>query len=268
MDSTDDWVANYVDDPTVYIFLLFENGLIIGSIVSTPMTRGKTIFSNGTVLYDVRVIEGLCIHRKERGKHLAEFLISYMDWYTASIRPTVHLWSRELTATPLVHTAIQLSTYAYIECAKAKPRIPCKQMLMSDFQTYWKTYIESHGIASPSIFTSNPIIRRGDIYVWHTLNNEHIAVITNTRRIMRRTMLPIYEVVWINSISAAWFLESIAATLQGVLFASSARSSGGANADWPAPWVYGQSGVHAWYIYNYTPPGFGNCELNIIREEI
>ena len=268
MDTSDDWVTKYVNDPTVYIFLLFEGLSIIGSIVSTPLTNGKTIFSNGTVLYDVRAIEGLCIHRSHRGKHLAGFLISYMDWYTASIRPTVHLWSRELASVPFVHTAIQMSTYAYIECAKARHRIPCSQMPIGDFQAYWKTYITSHGIASPAIFTSTPMIRRGDITVWHNTNNEHIAVVAFTRRRMRRTMLPIYEVVWINSTSPAWFLESVAVNLQGVLFASSARHGGGATANWPAPWVYGQSGVHAWYIYNYMPPGFGNCELNIIREEI
>ena len=268
MDTSDDWVAKYVNDPTVYIFLLFMGSSIIGSIVSTPLTNGNTIFSNGTVLYDVRAIEGLCIHRSQRGKNLAGFLISYMDWYTASIRPTVHLWSRELASVPFVHTAIQISTYAYIECVKARHRIPCSQMPMDDFQAYWKTYIINHGISSPAIFTSNPMLRRDDITVWHNTNNEHIAVVTFTRRRMRRTMLPIYEVVWVTSTSPAWFLESVAANLQGVLFASSARQGGGATAEWPASWVYGQSGVHAWYIYNYVPPSFGNCELNIIREEI
>lgn len=268
MDTSADWVNKYINDPTVYIFLLFEGKSIIGSIVSTPLTNGKTIFSSGTVLYNVRAIEGLCIHHGYRGKSLAGFLISYMDWYTASIQPTVHLWSRELVSVPFVHTAIQISTYAYIECAKARSRISCKQMPMTDFQAYWKTYIENHGVASPAIFTSNPMSRRDDLTVWHNVNNEHIAVIAFTRRRMRRTMLPIYEVVWINSTSSAWFLESVAANLQGVLFASSATSCGGATAEWPVPWIYGQSGVHAWYIYNYVPPSFGNCELNIIREEI
>jgi hypothetical protein len=141
-------------------------------------------------------------------------------------------------------------------------------MPMEDFQAYWKTYIRSHGISSPAIFTSNPMIRRNDVTIWHNTNNEHIAVVAFTRRRMRGTMLPIYEVIWINSTSSAWFLESVAVNLQGVLFASSANRCGGAKANWPAPWVYGQSGVHAWYIYNYTPPTFSNCELNIIREEI
>ena len=239
-----------------------------GSIVSTPISRGKTIFSNRVVLNNVRVIEGLCIHRSYRGQHLAGFLISYMDWYTASIKPTVHLWSRELASMPLVHTAIQLSTYAYIECTRARQRMMCKQMPMNDFQSYWKTYIMNHGVGAAAIFTNTPMLRRDDISVWNTTNNDHVAVISYTRRRMRGSMLPIYEVIWIYSHNPSWFLESVAANLKGVLFTSSASNCGHASAKWPAPWVYGQSGVHAWYIYNFTPPGFGNCELNIIREEI
>lgn len=272
LDATLDWVRMYIDDPDVYVLIMTDtlHG-ILATIVSTPITQERTLMSHGAVLTNVRCIEGLCIHPSQRGKGLAGTMIASMDWYTANMGATVHLWSRELAVRPFMfHTALEISTYTYIDCIKARCLVLVEPMLWEHFVSVWKDRAAVCTTATPSIVTTLPLRRRGDLFAWK--HGEKMAVIVRTRRLTKVGLRRIYEIAWCNlregDGSFAPFLESVAAMYDGVLFASSARTGGGAVAAWGDPWVFGHSGYHAWYIYNYMPPTFGSCELHIVREEI
>ena len=270
-DATADWVKKYLEDPAVYVLVMTNVSVgLIATIVSTPVTAGKTLMSHGAELDDVRCIEGLCIHPEYRSQGLAGEMIAAMDWFTANIRPMVHLWSRELAAAPLFSTAVQVSTYAYIDSQKARRLYPVSIMQWGEFLRYWAHISNLEKILGAYILGSVPSNRRGDLMVWTC--GEQLAVISRTRRRLRSEGRDIYEVVWCNQFiregSYEHFLESVAVEYDGLLFASSACVGGGASKDWELPWVVGRSGVHAWYIYNYMPPSFGSCELHMVREEI
>ena len=270
-DATRDWVSKYLEDPTVYVLVMTNISVgLIATIVSTPVSTGKTLMSHGAELDDVRCIEGLCIHPGYRSQGLAGEMIAAMDWFTATIRPMVHLWSRELAAKPLFSTAVEISTYAYIDSQKARRLYPVSVMQWDEFMRYWTHMSSLKKLLRAYILGSVPSNRRGDLMVWTC--GERLAVISRTRRRMRGSGRDIYEVVWCNQFisegSYEYFLESVAVEYDGLLFASSTRMGGGASRDWDPPWVVGRSGVHAWYIYNYIPPSFGACELHIVREEI
>lgn len=295
MDAPDSWIHTYLSDNSVYVLMLTDiidgKREVIATIVSTPFTTHSTYttMSHGARLQNVRVIEGLCVHPRFRKHGIAGIMIGYIDYYTArlSTGPSVLLWSREIPYVLPISTALQISTYAYIHCSDAKRsatlrplRAPCVPMPWTNFQTFWRQHVTVANSQSPTILSEDPLHRRGDIDVWSTESAggiRQIAVIANTRRRMKQTDLPIYEVVWCNKIHHValcfkQFLLSVAARYTGVLFATSALTGGGADASWnsdsDSPWRYGFSGSHAWYIYNYMPPSFGSCELQAIREEI
>jgi hypothetical protein len=67
----------------------------------------------------------------------------------------------------------------------------------------------------------------------------------------------------LNSISCLAELD------QCILFGSSSPTGGSLCFEYEEDgWVYGRSGAHAWYIYNYMPPSFHNCRIYNIRDEL
>jgi hypothetical protein len=267
-----DWLSTYLDDPKVIMLCMYRANNIIGIIVSTPLTNGNTYMSHGISLTGVRVIEGLCINPAYRGKGLAGIMINQMDHYTHThFGPTAHLWSRETTSTPLISSALNTHMYGYIECALATPKTACEQMPWDMFVTLWKrSYIR--WLNKPCIVTDTPLNRRNDLTVWIDAAQSKVAVVANTRRTSGTNTL--WEVVWCGEIlnDLLWpaesteynyFLESISAKLgHGILFTSDYIQT------WNKPWVYGNSGFHSWYIYNYMPPAFRTCAVHAIREEL
>ena len=130
------WVHRYLQDPDVFAFGLFHTSGLLATIVSTPL--GPTTMSHDTSLRNTRVIEGLCVHDSCRGNGVAGFMIEYIDAYTSISRgPVTHFWSRELSAKPLLSTAISVDTYAYTRCELCPPRMRVNPVEWSVFQQLW-----------------------------------------------------------------------------------------------------------------------------------
>jgi len=285
LDCDEAFVLRYLRNPHVFIFGLFTNSTeLIGTIVSTPLTSGYTHMSHGTTLTTPRVIEGLCVHPRFRSKGIAGYLIGCMDAFTSETAPVAHLWGRELSQMPVMSTAIRADTYAYIRCSRDERPI---SMIPFPWNNFRKLWIESsqHWTESciPRIVASVPSALHEYHGVW-ILNNSTkgvipIVVVANTHRKTREDK-QIYEITWCGylrenylvpadgSLEFKRWIEEIASQYDGILFVSSAPTNGGATSDWKSPWIFGSSGVHAWYLYNYIPPAFGRCELLTIRDEL
>jgi len=290
LNSDTEFVLRYLVKSNVYIFGIFQIDTmkLIGTIVSTPLTDGSTLMSHGARLSNVRVIEGLCIHRDFRGSGIAGFLIGYMDAFTSQLNrvPVVHLWGREMSKMPFLTTALRTDSYAYKVCTRKPPGQFLNFMAWDEFCDLWKTS-SPHWIHDkvPRIVATCPLSLHCAFDVWtypadSLVPDRPVVVVSNTHRKTRDKHLTIYEVVWCgymrnnilypakSSIQYKQIIDDISNQYNGLLFASSAVYNGGANILWGADWNYGKSGMHAWFLYNYIPPSFGNCELLTIRDEL
>ena len=278
-----DNMATYLDDTQVValIALDFQHNLI-ASIFSVPV--GRVTMSHKADVGRVHAIEGLCVRGTHRHKGLAGMMIAQVDYETTRLfGPLVHLWSRELSSKPVLSTAVNVATYAYILTQRGSPRVPLRELEWSEFAHLW----ESNCHRFSGIVAVTPSNRREGVRVWEGESHGavKVVVVADTRRITADGK-SIYEVVWcgwriINVLFPAshglrfrTLLESVAAEYAregpGLLFVTSDRTGGGAKKRWEGkgPWVYGSSGVHATYIYNYLPPSFGSCPIHVIREEL
>lgn len=265
------WLKKYLDDPYVIVLGLFNNdGSLCASIFSTPLTK-ELSFIMKKPYQGIRVIEGLCVHRSVRKTGIAGYMISAMDHETSLYGPCMHIYSRELVKKPHFSTHLNMKTYAYIKCSEAQSSALLESMTLGDFMKLWDSNILHWN--SSDILVSGLSNRRGDIRIWKTV--EEIVVIVDTKRRTKAGDLPIWEVIWCGLYDlkldllkqrALSFktLESVAALYGGLFFIMTEH----ALEKLPAPWKVGQSGVHAWYIYNFITPKFGSCEIQVIREEI
>ena len=267
-DSVYSWARLYLSDTEVIILGLFHGGDLIATIVSTPV--GPTTMSHGVTLSNLRVIEGLCVHDNYRSTGVAGFMIETMDAFTSRTGPVAHLWSREINHIPLISSALSTTTYAYARCGMCPLSVPVTPMNWSEFVELWTSNTSS--FCSANIVVLSPNNRRGGLLAFAVKN--YIVIVSNTGRRTKRGHLPISEVIWcgqrrehalLSARCTEEVLTSVAAYLyKGLLFASSAF---GVERGW-THWNYGNSGYHAWYLYNYIPPAFGSCTLHAIREEI
>lgn len=289
LDSDAEFVMRYLTRRNVYIFGIFEANKyeLIGTIVSTPITEGSVIMSHGAALANVRVIEGLCIHRDYRGSGIAGYLIGYMDAFTSRLNtvPVVHIWGRELSKSSVLSTALRTDTYAYKVCVRKTPNGLLESIPWDTFYNLWTTSSTLWLEDTPRIIATRPCSIHSTFDVWmypadSLVEYKPVIVVSNTHRKTRSTNQPIYEVIWCGfilrnilypakrSIQYKNMLDDISNRYDGLLFASSAVYNGGATDAWGTEWNYGKSGVHTWNIYNYIPPSFGNCELLTIRDEL
>ena len=248
----------------------------MGAIASVPFTGGHTHMSHCASLAPAafRVIEGLCVHSAHRGQQLAGCLIALADAETSRTGPVVHLWWRELPVAPwMLSTALCAHVYAYLDCVHAQKRLHVSPCALQDVR------IRPHTAEGPHIISYTPNNRCGRLQAWTIAGGiagdaaaAATVVVVDTRRKPRGgdPSRSIFEVVWCSPHTTAAALETVGAMLgsKAILFASSASYQGGATAAWTAPWHYGTAGVHAWYIYNYIPPAFGDCDIYGLREEL
>jgi len=255
LDVTARWAERYLEDPDVLVAILCEptdKEKIIAVIVSTPV--GDVRMSGTENTPPMRVIEGLCVHPDFRGKGVAGLMISYVDALTSRRGPVAHLWARELPRPQIVTTAIQQLWYSYIYTRDVGNRGLVERCSFAEFCNVWPTL---HSTA-PYI-RGIPQSRHGDLDIWRS-GNDYVAVV-NTRRRAKKTNEQIYEVVWSSSVPSEIY-EDIASMYNGILFLTVDPSI------LSRKWQTYTSGVHAWYIYNYIPPAFSFCNLDIVREEI
>jgi hypothetical protein len=236
-----------------------RNNEILGCILSRPL--GGTLCGLHMLVEEVRVIEGLCVRSDQRGQHLAGWLIAWIDYYTSHLRPTVHLWYRELAVAPSswTSTAMQVESYSYVKTELVI--LDTAIMVQVPLETWfpiWKENVASSGCAySDGILDAEDIVCFSPLEIVHpTLFSMVVVVNTHRRTPDHRS---IWEVLWCSSTNSYKRLNGVAFQLEatgkgGVLFATDAKERGGVTGGWLSPWVTGRAGVHCTYFYNYIPP--------------
>ena len=265
LDVQEDWIADCLLEPTtIALGIRNEFGDIVGSLVCRSI--GKRVKIGTAMLPTAYMIEGLCIHPSWRGKHLAGWLIAWID-HIKNDTPQAFFWSRE--AMPKDLTYVASHTYAHIDLDNldnldnldAGTEIP-----WTLFRELWEQKAKhwSMEAAFPTILPKDPL------RVWETNTREGkvYIVISDTRR--RTNGRIIWEVQFLGTLTnplgghkdARKMLEAVG--LRGILFATSAPWQGGADTSWK--WRVG--GAHTTYLYNFMPPTFHRLPTLFLRNEL
>jgi hypothetical protein len=269
MDVSVDWVASYLRDPDVIVLYAHNAQLHIkATIVSTPVSSTPVVMTHGARI-SLRCIEGLCVSDDMRGTGFAGTMIAAADYYTSQTQPQAHIWCRELPVDPGVFTtAASIKTYSYISGATAATLSILNPVKIpwNEFASEWNPYRYIHSSrTTAAVIAESPMNRNGGIDVWNTEYNGrlYITVVLHTKRRVLKTHQPIYEIIWSSGSNPYAYTAVSAQYKNGIVFTTDGEES------WKEHgWKYGCSGVHATYMYNYSPPGFRNCEYIMIREEI
>jgi hypothetical protein len=271
MVATVDWVAPLLQIPNTLFLAAKREGRIVGTIACVGIGKvrmGETTFQ------ELYVIEGLCIASAWRGKHLAGWLIAWVDHLMNQTGPKAFLWSRESPRCMDI-SYISSHTYGYIDTTRVN-EIEANGLptLMSvnweEFAATWR--VMSLGWDSEmSLF---PTSLSHPLHVWR--HGDQYIALADTRRVHKG---PIWEVVWCGTFANPFegkgtrrMLEAL--VVQGVLppntvlFCSSAAYQGGITRDWPPPWIYGTAGVHTTYLYNFMPPTFHDLRVLLPRVDL
>lgn len=270
VDARPAWVRKYLEDPSVIVLGVFteRENILIGTIVSTPFSGGTTRLDGKIDLSGVRVIEGLCVHSTFRTLGLAGYLITAMDYETSIDHPTVHLWSRESRVYPVVSTAFNIQTYAFVPCEQARSPLEPVLLPWSEMEALWHT----HTVHDAQVLAKQPIRRRGGLEAWAI--DTTIVVVSDTKRRTKRTHDLIWEVTWTGHRTAKGLvpgpvsrihLETVAKQKRGLMFVTHSHC---VDRDFPEPWQSGTSGYHSWYIYNFVGIQYHNNSIHALREEL
>jgi GNAT superfamily N-acetyltransferase len=248
-------VKRYLEDSAVIAFVMEEAEYgIIGTILSIPCP----LQLNNIHLTDSRIIEGLVVHPHLRKKGIAGILISYMDWYTSRYKPICHLWAREEPMlSTFFSTAVCRKKYSYTICERKQDFLP-KLVGISEFQTIWNMNIDN----VPFIKNTKIKCYRDDLKIWEIYGI--YIVVTHTRRYTKDNRA-IYEIVYCSNMDeskVSIILEHICNQYSGYMYTTLDSNL------LSMRWKKGISGQHAYYLYNYVSPSYGDCIVNLVREEI
>jgi hypothetical protein len=279
MDASEEWVRSILEEPDTTALGVFAGSFLVGTILARPVGRDIQIGLTGK-LETAYMIEGLCIHPRWRGRHMAGWLIAWIDYVGNRAGPQAFFWCREVS-TALHTTDIALHTYAYLRCSSIT-----EDPLPELRQMHWDKFVGLWRLSSPLWRTKSTIIGategpgcRHSLEAWQDTDTGRIAVIANTHR-KTMTNEPIMEVVWCGHLTPALnlrgatgdfrdMLEAVAFRHRTtVLFTTDAEHHGGAHAGWPHPWIFGKSGFHSIHIYNYMPPTFWSAVPLFLRSEV
>lgn len=284
LDATEDWVRAILTAKTTMALGIVQTGTnqLLGTIVSRPAVQEMAYILVGeqAALRDARVIEGLCIHKEQRGHHLAGWLIAWMDYWTHSLRPTVHFWFREV-GPQAPTTEIVRATWTYVRIAELPTSAlqpPMHRMTPNEFTALWESSVPTWRHAK-AVLGSRPFGE--DTTCWEIWRHESaIVVLLNTRRRTRPGHEPIWEVAWCGEVrqgllypglrDARPLIEAAAqqGCTEGLVFVTDEPHRGGASSAWGSPWHFGTSGLQLTYVYNYMPPAFWTCDVQLLRDEL
>lgn len=296
LDADESWVQTILSSPKNYVLGVFYENQLVGTIVSRPAVGNSNsviLLGEKGYIQDSRVIEGLCIDAAWRGKHLAGWLIAWIDYWTDQRKPTVHFWLREVPNTFIKTTELCGSVYGFVKTADLPSidRIQKPAPEPVSFQEFLKLWQTSMYLwRTPTGFISSaPFSETGEEGCWEIWRYQKwLFVIQNTRRKTLSKNLPIWEVAWIGleKTPGHYFprlhedplprssLEAVAVAIadkhstHGLLFGTDTPHQGGLTANWTSPWKFGVSGKHLTYIYNFMPPAFWMCNVQIPRLEL
>lgn len=249
-------VFPYLNNASIYTLLVYKNDELVCTILSVP---SKVVFSH-IGEKSIRIIEGLCVHSNFRSMGIAGFAISYMDWYTSQSEPTIHLWCREEKWRNLIDDAISRKVYSYKYCStynsiSKRPSTFLQKLSISEAEKKWNN--TQH--LSPFIYTQSIQVIRGDLDFWQL--GTQFVIVTNTRRFTKNAQ-PIYEIIWNSKDTTIHTINYICDQYDGIMYTTVDPIK------LDNTWISRTSGYLAWYIYNFIPPSFNNCSIDLIREEI
>lgn len=271
---------------------------LVATIVARPLTDEGAVLRVGTqgLAEGAYMVEGLCVDAAWRGKHLAGWLISWVDFLLCKERPRLFLWSRE-APTALSTTNIAIAQYAYMRSRDLSGSPGPRGSDMGDlvsvpwetFRTLWAEYSAewvSETTVIPTSLPPSPIANGAHLHVWVHSVSRIVVVLSDTLR-RTRTNEAVWELVWCGRYDGAlkpWtkkgdariarMLEQLVSqtkneTANGtILFVTDVPHQGGATTEWGLPWVLGTSGFHQTYIYNFMPPAFWSMTVMLPRWEL
>lgn len=273
--ATVDWVLPLLNNPNTLLLAAKHEGRIVGTVACVGI--GETRMGS-TVIPDMQVIEGLCIAPQWRGRHLAGWLIAWVDHLMNQAGPKAFLWSRESPRCTDI-SYISSHTYGYIDTTKASELdtqgLPVLTPIRwEDFRSAWHSAAASTWSAEAALF---PTSLTHVLHVWRC-GDTYIAL-ADTRRVSVPGGAPIWEVVWCGSFDKPFAGEEARRMLETlvveralppntVLFCSSAPFQGGITRHWPLPWIFGTAGVHTTYLYNFMPPAFHDLRVLLPRVDL
>jgi hypothetical protein len=263
MEATKEWVESLFNNVKLALGVRTKDGRLIGTILSRKI--GGTLYGSnlGMSLTSDRIfmIEGLCVQTKYRGKHLASWLISWMDYFTSEHGPVAHLFSRELATIPYFSNAIEIETYGFVETFKIKESQTKPVVLLDNyvFQTKWLELLEGLNLKTkPNVALCSGIMDKDDMmcFVCWGMKNGTVVIADTHRNSIKKQK--IYEVIFCMGDETELLLNSVAYELEkkgigGLLFGTNSLYHGAINASFSEPWRFGTSGYHATYFYNYLP---------------
>lgn len=263
MDASKEWIESLFDHMHLALGVITTSGRLIGTIFSRKIGGNLVGKSLGTTLTNDRIfmIEGLCINQQYRNKHLAGWLISWMDYITSEHGPVAHLYSRELDSYPYLSSAIDVETYGYVETSKIKTiqTIPISLVEKEIFKTKWLEFLNPVRVSlQNNISIDTGMIDSNDMMCFASWGREDgLVLITNTHRKTTKNQT-IYEVVFCTGKQTELLLNSVCYELEkigkgGVLFGTNGAYHGALHSGFSEPWRVGTSGYHATYFYNYLP---------------
>lgn len=259
-----------------------EGEELVGTIVGRPFNSPVIVGERG-VVGDMYVVEGLCVHRRYRGRHLAGWLIAWIDYSVNRHAPHLIVWSRETGPEDHSITHAAKHMYGFVRGADVSRRGVALHMPWARFLDLWEAsaprWSRMDAVFPTSLRASCP----SPLDVWCVGNL--LAVVSRTGRVTPDGEA-IYEVVWMGCLegeyitpgvgvtgAAKQLCETVAACLHSrerpvILFVTDAAHQGGVSSAWGAPWHVGTSGFHTTYLYNYMPPAFWSCRVMMPRIEI
>lgn len=254
-DADEELVLTYVRDPRSVMLGLKAGDSLVATIAAVPL--GETTMSHGARLRDFYVVEGLVVHRGVRGKGVAGWMIAAIDGTMCRFTgtPFACLWAREILEIPRFPTFVSCRPYAWFRCDASSERDAVGDSVeesIDEFRALWESTVPT----SPHIRALAIDNRRGGLRFFRV--GTDYAVVSDTRRRTKRGTHRIYEIVWASSDEA---VMASAKRLTGLLFTT--RDMTGRQG-----WNVGNAGYHAYSIYNYRPPVYGNCDILAIREEL
>lgn len=288
-----DQIRAVLEDKRTLVLGVFDGGSLVGTIVARPLTEEGVELRVGTIgrVEGAYMVEGLCVAKAWRGRHLAGWLISWVDYLLTRERPRMFLWSRE-SATGISTINITHTQYAYIR-SRDLPATLDSQWITG---IPWARFREAWAASAPywssemAVFPTSLPSDCSGLHVWRHGLYGVVVVLSDTARVTAEGE-HMWEVQWCGRVDRAEEDNIVPWTQQGsplvadmlayltwaisaetqkdvILFACDAAHLGGATVDWGVPWHVGKSGYHTTYMYNYMPPAFWKMAVMLPRFEL
>ncbi len=278
----EDRIRSLLQDPNVIgLVSTTKNGEFIATIFARPLVQpGSVILIGSGIEEQAFMVEGLCVHKDWRGKHLAGWLISWVDYIINQTKAYPVLWTREYMAR--IHGSdVSFDTYGYFDISNtpSHPTSPSTHIVTpvdrSEFEELWNVSVQRWSKDSRIVVTKP--YASSNYQVWSI--GEYYIVTIDTRRRTRNNNQIIWEVIWtgrrnphggllVSEMVSREMLEALCFQhlRSGLLFLTEKHMNFDVGS--LGNWKIQTSGHHATYIYNYMPPMFWKCRVALLHDDL